>query len=218
MRHLVLLIAALTSIALADTPDKSVNLLTDKTLVDWEFVTATPTALDVVCKPGADGVVAVVGKPTGYLATKISYENYRFHCEWRWPADAAKTSNGGVLLHIAGGPAAGTPWPVSIQMQLKLGRAGDLLPMNTATFAEPLTSAPGAKPPQLERKGGTAEKPLGEWNICDIICRADSMEVTINGIPQNRITKCQPAAGKIGFQLEGNPFELRNVRISGLAL
>lgn len=217
MRYLIIVIAALTFIARADTPDKPVDLLADKSSAAWEFVTTTPMSVDAIYKPGADGVVAVIGKPIGYLATKISYENYRFHCEWRWPADAVKTSNGGVLLHITGGPAGGTPWPVSIQMQLKLGRAGDLLPMNTATFAEPLTSAPGAKPPQLERKGDTAEKSLGEWNSCDIICRADSIEISVNGVPQNRVSKCQPTAGKIGFQLEGNPFELRNVRISPLA-
>jgi len=170
----------------------------------------------VVCKYNADGSLAVAGKPVSFLATKASYENYRLHAEWRWPKDAAKNSNGGVLLHITSGPTGGTAWPVCLQMQLKLTRAGDLLPMHSAKFAEKLSTPPDAKTPQLDRLAADPEKPLGEWNTCDIVCRGDTIEVTINGVLQNKITKCAPAAGKIGFQLEGTPYELRNVRVAPL--
>jgi hypothetical protein len=57
---------------------------------------------------------------------------------------------------------------------------------------------------------------VGEWNSCDVTCRGDTIEVTINGVPQNKVTKCVPTAGKVGFQLEGTPFELRNVKIEPL--
>ena len=129
----------------------------------------------------------------------------------------AKNSNGGVLLNIAGGPAGGTAWPVCFQAQMKLTRAGDLLPMNGAKFAEKLSTAPDAKTPQLDRtKKADPEKPAGEWNSYDIVCRGDTIEVSVNGVLQNKISKCTPAAGKIGFQLEGTPFELRHVRIAPL--
>jgi Domain of Unknown Function (DUF1080) len=201
----------LGSCAQAETPSSRKDLLTDKTLADWEFITATPTALDAVCVPGPDGVLAIAGKPIGYLATKATYENYQLHFEWRWPADAAKSSNGGMLLHITSGPAGGTPWPVCFQVQLKLDHAGDLLPMDSARFAEKLTT--DAKPPQLARSGNSSEKPPGEWNTGDINCRGNNIEVRINGVLQNRVSQCSPASGKIGFQLEGAPFELRHVRI-----
>ena len=42
------------------------------------------------------------------------------------------------------------------------------------------------------------------------------LECTINGVQQNRVTGCQPAAGQIGIQLEGAPYELRNIRITRL--
>ena len=43
-----------------------------------------------------------------------------------------------------------------------------------------------------------------------------TIEVAINGVPQNRITNAKPAEGRIGFQLEGAPYELRNVTLEKL--
>lgn len=199
------------------TPAKPADLLADASLPAWDFVTATPTPLASIATLGADGTLAIVGKPVGYLATKISHENYQLHLEWRWPANAAKNSNSGVLLHITSGPAGGTAWPECFQMQLKLGRAGDMLPMSLARFTEKLSTAPDAKTPQLDRTPTSTEKPAGEWNICDITCRGDTIEVFINGVLQNRVTKCTPATGKIGLQLEGTPFAVRNVRLTPLS-
>ena len=218
MKRFLLALALLAAFARAETPKKTVELLNGKDLAAWELVTlpATPAEIATVCKYNADGSLAVAGKPVSFLATKASYENYRLHAEWRWPANAAKNSNGGVLLNIVSGPTNNTAWPVSFQMQLKLTRAGDMLPMNDAKFAEKLSTAPGAKTPQLDRAAADSEKPLGEWNACDIVCRGDTIEVTINGVLQNKITQCAPAAGKVGFQLEGTPYELRNIRLEPL--
>jgi hypothetical protein len=190
-------------------------LLSGKDFAGWEFVTATPTDVSAVCHYNADGSVAVVGKPVGFLATAATYRNYQFHAEWRWPASAAKNSNSGVLIHIASGPKD-RAWPLCFQMQTKPTRAGDLLPMAGASFAEKLSTAPDAKTPQLDRHADSSEKALGEWNSCDIVCRDGAIEVTINGVAQNSVTHANPDAGKVGFQLEGTPYELRNVRITEL--
>ncbi|MES2922412.1 MAG: DUF1080 domain-containing protein [Verrucomicrobiota bacterium] len=202
--------ALLGSCAKAETPSSQQDLLGAKALADWEFISATPTAIDTVCVPGADGELAIPGKPAGNLATRTTYENYQLHFEWRWPANT-EGSNGGVLVHINSGPTGGTPWPVCFQAQLKLDHAGDLLPMDSARFVEKLTS--DAKPPQLAHTGNNSEKPLGEWNTGDIVCQGNNIEIRINGVLQNRVSQCSPASGKIGFQLEGAPFELRHVRI-----
>ncbi|MEO5713244.1 MAG: DUF1080 domain-containing protein [Luteolibacter sp.] len=208
------LTSLLASIALTSPLVRAEELLSKQTLSNWEFITATPADINTVCTAGDDGVLAIVGKPVGYLVTKADHENYQLHFEWRWPANAAKNCNGGVLLNISSGPANITPWPVCFQAQLKMDHAGDLLPMAGATFAEKLTTAPDAKTPQLDHVAASNEKPLGEWNTGDIICQGDSIEISINGVKQNHVTKCVPATGKIGFQLEGAPFELRNVRVS----
>jgi hypothetical protein len=203
------------SLASAETPMQPVTFPNGTDLSGWAYVTTPAADIKSACTLKPDGVVAVIGKPVGYLATTASYQNYRLHAEWRWSADAAKNSNSGVLLHIASGPKD-RAWPICFQMQLKLQRAGDLLPMAGAAFAEKLSTPPAAKTPQLDRKADSSEKPLGEWNSCDIVCQDGAMEITVNGVLQNRVTKCQPAAGQIGFQLEGTPYELRNVRIEVL--
>jgi hypothetical protein len=219
MPRFLLALILIVAVARAETPTSSVELLNGKDLAAWELVTlpTAPGDLGSICKYQADGSLAVAGKPVSYLAVKAGYENFHLHAEWRWPKNAAKNSNGGVLLNIVGGPAGGTAWPKCFQAQMKLTRAGDLLPMNGATFAEKLSTPPDAKTPQLDRAGtADPEKPLGEWNSYDIVCRGDTIEVSVNGVLQNKISKCDPATGKIGFQLEGTPFELRNVRIEPL--
>ncbi len=116
-----------------------------------------------------------------------------------------------MLINIASGPIDRNIWPLCFQIQTKIAHVGDLLPMAGAKFAESLSTAPGAKTPQLERQKSDSEKPIGQWNIIEIVCRDSTIECIINGIVQNCVTKCEPPAGKIGIQLEGFPYELRNI-------
>ncbi|MEO8617463.1 MAG: DUF1080 domain-containing protein [Luteolibacter sp.] len=213
MRHRLLTLLAASSVSSADIPPKPVVLLSDQVLAAWEFIAATPMEIGKVCVACDGGILSIAGKPTGYLVTKEPHENYHLHFEWRWPV-GAKNSNSGVLIHIAPGPTAATPWPVCFQAQLKMDHAGDLLPMPTARFSETLSTQPDAKTPQLDRSGPSNEKPPGEWNAGDITCGGGEVDVMINGVRQNHVSGCVPAVGKIGFQLEGAPFELRNVSIS----
>ena len=196
----------------------SIDLFGGKDFAGLKYVVTPAKDIKSVCTIEADGVIAVVGAPIGYLTTTASYENYKLHVEWRWPANAARNSNGGVLLHIATGPVNGTEWPVCFQVQTKPTRAGDILPMGgDAKFAEKLSTAPGAAIPQLARlQSASSEKPLGEWNTCDIVCQNGTIEVTVNGVMQNKVTHSQPAKGTVGLQLEGTPYELRNVRLTPL--
>ena len=208
---------ALTAVGTrAGVPAKTADLFNGRDLTGWEFVSPSPADIKTVCTVRPDRVLAVAGKPVGYLVTTGSYENYRLHVEYRWPADAAQNSNSGVLVHVASGPVDRNTWPRCFQVQTKVTRAGDLLPMAGAKFAEPLSTAPGAHTPQLERRQPDSEKPLGEWNSLDLVCRGDTIACTVNGVRQNRVTRCEPREGRIGFQLEGTPFELRNIRLAPL--
>lgn len=175
----------------------------------WELKTTPATTIDQVFSNQADGVIASTGQPAGFLATTASYANYTLHVEWRW---SGKPGNGGVLLHISDGPMDRV-WPVSLQVQTKHGSTGDLLPMAGATFNEPLTSAPGTEPRIKGKTGADSELPAGQWNVADIVSRDGVVDVTINGVAQNRVTGAKPAQGRIGFQLEGAPYELRNVQL-----
>jgi hypothetical protein len=179
---------------------------------DVDVLTSPAAERSALWSRGPDGVIAVAGKPVGFVATRASYTNYRLHVEWRWPG---KPGNGGVLLHVASGPKDKV-WPLSLQVQTKYGSAGDLLPMAGASFAEPLSSAPGAYPAIKAHTAPDSEKPAGQWNSMDVTCRDGTVDVAINGIAQNHVSGVQPRSGPIGFQLEGVPYELRNLRIETL--
>lgn len=207
--HIAAVAAVLTLTGCASTGQPLFN---GRDFSGWELVTLPPAPVAASFTQLPDGVIASTGNPVGYLATSATYSDYRLHVEWRW---SGKPGNAGVLLHIAGGPKD-RAWPESLQVQTKHGSVGDLLPMAGARFAEPLTSAPGASVPLKGRVNPDSEKPAGEWNSVDIVSRAGSLEVTVNGVRQNAITGAQPASGRIGFQLEGAPYELRNVTLAPL--
>jgi hypothetical protein len=178
----------------------------------WELQTTPTASVADAFQMLPDGVIASAGKPSGFIATRESYRNYKLHVEWRWPG---KPGNGGVLLHISPG-AFDRVWPVSLQVQTKFGNTGDLLPMAAASFAEPLTSASGAETRIKARTAADSEQPAGEWNTCDIVSRDGTVEVSVNGVLQNRVSNVSPSSGRIGFQLEGTPYELRRVELTPL--
>lgn len=203
----VLLLLPLVSPAANDVPAGR-DLFPDGNWAGWEFVATPATELAAVCAVKPDGVLAFAGKPIGFVATRDSFHDYRLHVEWRW---TEKPGNGGILVHIASGPKD-RAWPLCFQIQTKHKSVGDLLPMAGATFAEPLTSAPGTTALRA-RSGADGENPAGEWNECDLVCSRDTIVVLVNGAPQNRVTGCSLTAGRIGLQFEGAPFEVRHVRL-----
>ena len=191
----------------------AVNLLADESLAGWELITTPAADLQQVCQWHGQGILLVnSGEPRGYLATKANYANYTLHAEWRW---TGQPGNSGVLVHISSGPKDRV-WPVCFQVQTKRGNVGDLLPMAGATFAETLSTAPDAKTPQRNHTAPDSEMPAGEWNSCEIQSVNGTLVVTINGVPQNRVSGCSVTSGRIGFQLEGTAFELRNVQVTPL--
>jgi len=206
----VLIVLMLTVAANAGSP--AAALFNGRDLAGWEFVGTPATDIATVCTVQADGVIAAAGSPVGFISTTATYSNFVLHAEWRWPG---KPGNGGVLVHISSGPKD-RAWPISFQVQTKHKSAGDLLPMAGATFAEPLTSAAGAATAIKAHTAADSEKPAGEWNTCEVTCKGDTIEVMVNGVLQNRVTGCSLSSGKVGFQFEGTPFELRAVKLTKL--
>jgi hypothetical protein len=198
--------------ACGTTASPSVALFSGGEFSNWELVARPGKSLEAVLTMGADGVIAVSGEPGGYFATRASYENYRLHVEWRW---SGKPGNAGVLVNISPDPVTGA-WPRSLQIQTKAGFAGDVLPMAGASFAEPLSTASGAPVAVKAHTGVNSELPAGAWNACDIVNSHGTVEVRINGVLQNSVTHVVPRMGRIGFQLEGAPYELRHATLAAL--
>jgi len=191
---------------------KLVDLFNGKDLSGWSyFVKGQPTDITSAVQIKEGGVLSVSNKPSGYIVVDPARENYQLHVEYRWtnPNPPANT-NSGVLLHISPGALDKGVNPLSFQFQTKITHAGDIISMSTATCAE---AAAGAT---ASRQKDSSEKPAGEWNLCDIIVRGDTIECSVNGVTQNKVTKCVPSSGKIGFQLEGFAYELRNLKLAPL--
>ncbi|MES2152068.1 MAG: DUF1080 domain-containing protein [Pseudomonadota bacterium] len=203
---------ACACLMLITAPAFSGDLFNGRDFSAWELQTTPAAAIGDVLRVLPDGVIAVSGQPAGFFATSASYRNYRLHVEWRW---SGKAGNAGVLLHISPGPMDRV-WPVSLQVQTKSGNVGDLLPMAGASFAEALTSAPGSYPQIKARIAPDSELALGQWNSCDVVSRDGMVEVSVNGVLQNRITRASQQQGRVGFQLEGTAYELRRVVLDAL--
>ena len=61
------------------------------------------------------------------------------------------------------------------------------------------------------------ERPVGEWNVAEVICRGERAEFRFNGKTVNRLTRLSPARGRIQLQSEGCPVEFRRVEIRPLS-
>lgn len=190
----------------AIAPTKKMNLFDGEGFSGWIFVSAETSAPTAATWSVANGVIVCQSKPNGYARTLQAYRDYRLHVEWRFPAGPG---NCGVFLHIN---APDKVWPHCIEAQLLADKAGDIRCIGGSLVQELTVESPKSVP---HIQPGF-EKPVGEWNACDIGCRGDRVTVRINGVPQNEVTGTSVKSGAIGLQAEGSQVEFRNLFIEPL--
>jgi len=156
------------------------------------------------------GVLRCTGSPAGYMRTDKPYADYHLHVEWRWPD---KPGNNGVLVHMSG---QDTVWPKSLECQLHAGNAGDFWVIGGIEIAEHARGGSRVRGRRTVKLKDSSEKPLGQWNAYDIICKDDWIVVMVNGVLQNLGTKCSDKSGKICLQSEGAKIEYRNIWVEPL--
>jgi hypothetical protein len=187
-------------------------LFNGKDLSGWNFHLADPDAKMEDVWSVEDGLLTCTGKPAGYLITqRDDFHNYRLTLDWRW--HAGKGGNNGVLVHCSTPGALGV-WCKSIEVQLAHGNAGDFWVIGTELDV----------PNEAERKKGRrhlnltddSEKPLGQWNTMEIVCRGDEITVKVNGESVNHATNVSQTKGAIALQSEGTPIQYRNIRLTPL--
>ncbi len=205
----------------AITPKERAALFNGKDLTGWKIfqgATAPVPATAPASQPAADapkiwsvteGILKLNTTTPGYLVTDNAYANYKLHVEWRWPKEGVTRSNSGVLLHVHGPPAI---WPACYEAQLQSGSAGQITGMGLDIPDAPMQN----KRKRAARFPGVAEKPFGEWNSYDIVAQGNTITLTINGVPANKVTNLPAASGAIALQMEGYPIEFQNVRIEPL--
>jgi hypothetical protein len=205
------------------TPMKKIQLFNGKDLDGWvPFLPEDKPDEDKMYAAqklwsASDGVMRCEGKLAGhdekligYIRTVEHYADYRLHVEWRWPGEP---SNSGVLLHRTG---IDQGFPVCIESQLKSGSAGDLVMMNEATLVVDGVQQGPKKFAVAKKKHESNEKAPGEWNAYDIVCKGDTVQVSVNGQLQNEGVKASVSSGPISLQSEGGSIEFRNVYLEPL--
>jgi hypothetical protein len=190
-------------------PLSRIELFNGKDLSGWKAVSRTNSALAETWSV-ASGVIHCAGKPTGYLRTEKAYRNYRLTVEWRFVKVAPKADNTGVLVHMQ---LPDTVWPACVQCQGKHDNQGDLFLMSGAESKEHRGQDANTA---LPKRGPSTEKPIGEWNTCELVCEGNTVKASVNGAFMNETTDCTVLAGAIGFQSEGAEFEIRKVSLEPL--
>jgi hypothetical protein len=159
-----------------------------------------------------DGILVCQGRPTGYIRTLEDYESYKLELEWRWP-EGTTSGNSGVLVHTSTPNALGQ-WPRSIEVQLALGNAGDFWVIGTSLEVPDLEKRREGRR-HLNLTDGS-ERPVGEWNALEIVCKGDEIVVRVNGSLVNHATRCDVTRGAISLQSEGARIHFRNIRLTPL--
>ena len=207
----LLLVSAVCCAARADHHE-TIQLFNGKDLAGWTYHLKDPDVKMEEVWSVADGVLSCTGKPAGYLITKKNdFKDYTLTVQWRWSAD--RGGNNGVLVHCSTPGALGV-WCKSIEVQLAHGNAGDFWIIGTDLDVEN----------EAERKKGRrhlnltddSEKPIGEWNTMEIVCKGNEVSVKVNGDLVNHATNVTESQGAIALQSEGTPIQYRNVELTPL--
>jgi len=176
-------------------------LFNGKDLENWIFNLKDPKVNPTEVFGVKDGVIEVKGDPFGYMRTKEMYSDYLLHVEWRWPLEA---TNSGVFIHAQ---MPDTIWPKCYECQLQAGNAGDFICANGSDMNERVDKTVR----KIKKAGASSEKPVGEWNTMEVICKGNTIEVYVNGDLKNKGTGLTISKGYICLQSEGKLVEFRNV-------
>ena len=206
----ILIIIVLSTSGIVKAQDKKENnkviLFNGKDLSNWDFKLKDSSVDPSKVFTIKDGTIHIAGDPFGYMRTKEIYSDYKLHVEWRWPVEA---SNSGVFIHAQ---QPDTIWLKCVECQLKAGSAGDFVCMNGAEMNERTDKTK----PSVKKMAESSEKPVGEWNTMDVVCKDNTIEVTVNGVFQNKATNVNLNKGSICLQSEGKDVEFKNVFLTKL--
>jgi hypothetical protein len=206
---LIIILLAITNIAMAQNGSENketIQLFNGKDLSNWVFKLKDPSIDPASVFTVSNGVIHISGNPFGYMRTKDAYSDYKLHVEWRWPSEA---TNSGVFLHAQ---QPDTIWLKCVECQLQAGNAGDFVCMNGADMTERTDMSKVF----VKKLAASSEKPTGEWNTMEVVCKANTIEVSVNGIVQNKGTNVSLSEGSICLQSEGKDIEFKNVFLTNL--
>lgn len=207
------LILIFVFLGFAGYAQKKQSLFNGKNLKGWTVFVDDQTVNPEQYFYVQDGMIETVGNPVGYLRTKKEYANYRLHVEWCYPEIP---TNSGILLHTNG---VDKIWVSHFQAQLKHENAGDFIVHGVGekvTIGGNLYTSTEEVKPVIPKLHPSNENKAGQWNVYDIICKGNTVEIKVNGLLQNVATNCSLSKGFIGLQAEGSKIQFRNLWIEKL--
>jgi hypothetical protein len=205
-----ILISFLLFLTVVSFAQKKQSLFNGKNLKGWTIFVSDPKISPESYFYVKDGVIETIGVPVGYLRTKKEYSNYKLHVEWRYPENEV---NSGIMLHVTGPDKI---WVTHYQANLKHLSVGDFVVHGVgekATIGGKEYISTEKDKPAVPKMNPSNEKPAGEWNSYDIVCKGNTIEVKVNGLLQNTATNCSRSKGAIALQAEGCTIQFRNLWI-----
>ena len=205
-----------TEAASADAGAKAKVLFNGKDLAGWRvFVDPNAARYSPDSSPEGifkveDGVIHVSGQRFACLSTEEEFENYRLIVEFRWgedrwPPRAEAKRDSGILVHGIGPDKI---WTKSIECQIQEGDCGDFWLVDKTTI-----KVDGEVIPRFKAKTRDAEKPKGEWNTVEVVCKGDEVTNIVNGQVVNHGTEASVNRGRIILQSEGAEVFYRKVEL-----
>lgn len=204
MKSRILAAALLAATLLVSCSDKKVYLFNGKNMDGWK----------VVLKEEADAfsgastfsveneMIHITGQPFGYARTEKKYSNYILHLEWRWAGP--KGVDGGVFNYLQDGDKV---WPQGVQLQMTPKDMGMLM------GGIPIEGIEGPFYRKERIVAESPEKPVGEWNEMEFLCKDGQIKCWLNGVLVNEAV-CDVTDGYIAVQSEGGSMDFRNIYLS----
>jgi len=170
-----------------------------------------------------DGLLVSLGRPLGHLVTEEKFSDYKLVVEYRFSKDAG---NCGVLVHASTPRRLYDMFPQSIEVQMQHGSAGDFWVIGEDIEVPNMEERRPRKDEQVFGGGEKdarriikledGEKPLGEWNTMEIVCKGSEIIVHVNGVLTNHGINSTASSGRIALQAEGAEVEFRKIELTKL--
>jgi hypothetical protein len=220
-------LALLLTLALPLAAAEPIQLFDGKTLEGW--VSDVPKADTEPNLPASfiirEGNLVSLGNPRGHLISEKEFSNYKLVVEYRF---SAEPGNCGVLVHTTTPRYRSNMFPKSIEVQMSSGDAGDFWCIGE-NIEVPDMEKRRPRNNENQKFGGEqndarriinltdgSEKPVGEWNTMEIICKGAEVIVHVNGTLVNHGSKSTATSGKIALQAEGSEVEFRKLELTPL--
>jgi hypothetical protein len=220
-KNIAFLLLFTTCICLEIKAQKFISLFNGKNFDGWYvYIRNNPIDTDTAGVFTVDDkMIHVSGKYFGYIATKQEYENFHLSLEFKWgvakhPPRQNSKRDGGILYYFS----SSTPnkiWPRSIECQIQEGDCGDFWLVDSTSLTVNGKLYPPTNNQQVV-KTADQEKPYGEWNTIEVICKDGKCTHIVNGVVVNEGTDANVREGKIALQSEGAEIFYRNIKIAKL--